>query len=77
MPETLYMLGKAAAQDNDNVLAQKCWAHVLKLEDNTPLAAQAHFGLATIYRKEGKAADADREMEQFHKLQGNAAASPQ
>lgn len=76
MPETLYMLGKAAVQDNDNVLAQKCWTHVLKLEDDTPLAAQAHFGLATIYRKEGKAADADREMEQFRKLQGNAAVSP-
>jgi tetratricopeptide (TPR) repeat protein len=77
MPETLYLLGKAAALDGDNALAEKCWMHVLKLENNTPLAAQAHFGLAAIYRKEGKTADADREMEQFRKLQGNAGGSPQ
>jgi tetratricopeptide (TPR) repeat protein len=79
MPETLYMLGKAAALDGDADLAQKCWMHVLKLENDTALAAQAHFGLATIYRKEGKAADAEREMEQFRKLQGNTgqAESPQ
>jgi len=74
MPETLYMLGKAAALQGDAELAVKSWTHVLKLEDNTSLAAQAHFGLATIYRKQGKTADAEREMEQFHKLQksGNA-----
>ena len=72
MPETLYMLGKAAAADGDNAFAQKCWTHVLKLENDTSLAAQAHFGLAGIYRKQGKTADADREMEQFRKLQGNA-----
>ena len=76
MPETLYTLGKAAALEDDNALAQKCWVHVLKLENNTPLAAQAHFGLASIYRKEGKTADADREMEEFRKLQGNAGGSP-
>jgi tetratricopeptide (TPR) repeat protein len=72
MPETLYMLGKAAAGDGDDALAEKSWTHVLKIEDNTPLAAQAHFGLAGIYRKQGKTADASREMEQFRKLQGNA-----
>jgi tetratricopeptide (TPR) repeat protein len=71
MPETLYMLGKAAAATGDNPLAQTSWTHVLKLENDTPLAAQAHFGLAGIYRKQGKTADADREMEQFRKLQGN------
>jgi Flp pilus assembly protein TadD len=63
--------------EGDNALAQKCWVRVLKLENNTPLAAQAHFGLAAIYRKEGKTAEADREMEQFRKLQGNAGGSPQ
>jgi hypothetical protein len=41
------------------------------LEKDTPLAAQAHFGLSGIYRKQGKPADADREMEDFRKLQGN------
>jgi tetratricopeptide (TPR) repeat protein len=71
MPETLYQLGKAAAMDGDDTMAQKCWQHLLTLERNTPLAAQAHFGLSGIYRKEGKPADADREMEEFRKLQSN------
>ncbi len=72
MPETLYMLGKAAAQDGDDSLAEKSWLHVLSLEKNTELVAQAHFGLAGIYRKQGKTPDADREMEEFRKLQSSA-----
>ena len=72
MPETLYLLGKAASLDGDDALAQKSWEHVLSLEQNTSLAGQAHFGLAGIYRKQGKTADADREMEEFRKLQGHA-----
>jgi tetratricopeptide (TPR) repeat protein len=71
MPETLYLLGKAAGLDGDDALAQKSWIHLLSLEQNTSLAAQAHFGLAGIYRKQGKSADADREMEEFRKLQGH------
>ncbi|MFZ3216301.1 MAG: tetratricopeptide repeat protein [Candidatus Acidiferrales bacterium] len=72
MPETLYMLGKAGAADGDDALAQESWVHVLRLEQDTALAAQAHFGLAGIYRKQGKTADAEREMEAFRKLQGSA-----
>lgn len=69
MPETLYQTGKAAAMDGDDTAAQKSWEHLLSLEQDTPLAAQAHFGLAGIYRKQGRSADAAREMEQFRKLQ--------
>jgi tetratricopeptide (TPR) repeat protein len=69
MPETLYQLGKAAAMDGDNTTAQQSWQHVLILEKDTALAAQAHFALAGIYRKQGKSADADREMQEFRKLQ--------
>jgi tetratricopeptide (TPR) repeat protein len=69
MPETLYQLGKAAAMDGDNTVAQQSWQHLLSLEKDSALAAQAHFGLAGIYRKQGKSADADREMEEFRKLQ--------
>ena len=65
-------LAVAAASDGDDSLAQKSWLHVLNLEKNTELAAQAHFGLAGIYRKQGKTADADREMEDFSKLQSSA-----
>ena len=72
MPETLYMLGKAAALDGNDSVAEKSWRHVLNIEKDTALAAQAHFGLAGIYRKQGKTADADREMDEFRKLQGNA-----
>jgi tetratricopeptide (TPR) repeat protein len=71
MPETLYQLGKAAAMDGDATTAQQSWEHLLSLEKNTPLAGQAHFGLAGIYRKQGKPADAEREMEEFRKLQSN------
>src|SRR5271156_3556982 len=73
MPETLYQLGKAESLDNDNAAAQKSWAHLLSLESDTPLAAQAHFGLAGIYRKQGKATEAEHEMEQFRKLQSKPA----
>jgi len=69
MPETLYLLGKAASLDGDDALAEKSWIHVLKLEKDTSLAAQAHFGLAGLYRKQGKSAEASREMESFHRLQ--------
>jgi tetratricopeptide (TPR) repeat protein len=69
MPETLYSLGKAASLDGDTVMAEKAWLHLLDIEKNTPLAAQAHFGLAGIYRKQGQAAKAHSEMEQFQKLQ--------
>jgi outer membrane protein assembly factor BamD (BamD/ComL family) len=71
MPETLYQLGKAAAMDGDDTMAQQSWQHLLSLEKDTALAAQAHFGLSGIYRKQGKSADADREMEEFRKLQSN------
>src|SRR5271170_5742665 len=71
MPETLYQLGKAAAMDGDDTTAQQSWQHVLSLEKDTALAGQAHFGLSGIYRKQGKPADADREMEEFRKLQRN------
>ena len=72
MPETLYLLGKAASLDGDDALAEKSWIHILKLEKDTSLAAQAHFGLAGLYRKQGKSAEASREMESFHRLQKSA-----
>jgi hypothetical protein len=58
--------------DGDDGLAQQSWVHLLREEKDTDLAAQAHFGLAGIYRKQGKMADADREMGEFRKLQSSA-----
>jgi tetratricopeptide (TPR) repeat protein len=69
MPETLYSLGKAASLNGDVATAEGAWLKVIELEKNTSLAAQAHFGLAGVYRKQGKAAQAQHEMQEFQKLQ--------
>jgi len=69
MPETLYSLGKAASLDGDLALAEKSWTRVIALEKETSLAAQAHFGLAALYRKQGKTAEWQREMQEFKRLQ--------
>jgi len=69
MPETLYLLGKAASLDADLPLAEKSWTRVIALEQETSLAAQAHFGLASLYRRQGKIAEAQHEMQEFKRLQ--------
>jgi tetratricopeptide (TPR) repeat protein len=69
MPETLYSLGKAASLDGDASAAEKAWMKLLSIEKQTPLAAQAHFGLAGLYRKQGKTAEAQAEMQEFQRLQ--------
>ena len=72
MPETLYSLGKAASLDNDAPAAEKAWMKLLSIEKSTPLAAQAHFGLAGLYRKQGKTEAAQHEMQEFQNLQKNS-----
>jgi tetratricopeptide (TPR) repeat protein len=69
MPETLYSLGKAASLTGDAATAEKSWTRVIELEKITSLAAQSHFGLAALYRKQGKTDRAQREMQEFQKLQ--------
>ena len=69
MPETLYALGKAASLDGDAAAAEKSWTKVLEIEKTTALAAQAHFGLASLYRKQGNTVQAQHEMQEFQKLQ--------
>lgn len=69
MPETLYSLGKAASLDGNSAAAEKAWTRVIELEKESSLAAQAHFGLANLYRKQGKIAQAQHEMREFQKLQ--------
>jgi len=69
MPETLYSLGKAASLEGDAQGAEKAWLHLLEIEKDSSLAAQAHFGLAALYRKQGNATKAKTEMEAFQKLQ--------
>ena len=74
MPETLYALGKAASMQGDNAVAIDALTRVVTLEPAGPLAAQAHFALSGIYRKQGKTAEAGQEMQQYQKLK--AAAPP-
>lgn len=68
MPETLYSLGKAESMNGDSPAAEKDWNRLLMLEKDSELAQKAHFGLAGIYRKLGKRADAEREMKAFEDL---------
>ena len=75
MPETLYALGKAASLSGDPARAEKAWREVISVEKESSLAAQAHFELAGLYRKQGKAAVAEREMQEFTKLQNSAGQS--
>jgi tetratricopeptide (TPR) repeat protein len=69
MPETLYSLGKAASLEGDTATAEKEWTRLLSIEKETSLAAQAHFALAGLYRKQGKTAAAQHEMQEFQRLQ--------
>jgi Flp pilus assembly protein TadD len=75
MPETLYSLGKATALDGDPVLAEKSWTKLLAIERETSLAAQTHFGLATLYRKLGNAEKARHEMQEYQRLQNKVSQS--
>jgi tetratricopeptide (TPR) repeat protein len=72
MPETLYSLGKAASIEGDTAVAEKEWTKLLSIEKDSSLAAQAHFGLASLYRKQGKTAAAQHEMQEFQKLQAGS-----
>ena len=69
MPETLYSLGKAAFLDGDPASAVKAWNKVIELEGQSSLAAQAHFELANLYRKQGDKAQAQHEIQEYQKLQ--------
>jgi tetratricopeptide (TPR) repeat protein len=72
MPETLYSLGKAASLDGDKPAAEKAWLAVIAIENETPLAGQAHFGLAGLYRERGNTAKAASEMQEFRRIQRTA-----
>ena len=77
MPETLYSLGKAAALEGDADTAEKAWTGLLSIEKEGSLAAQAHFGLASLYRKQGKPEEAAEHMREFQRLQASGAVSEQ
>jgi tetratricopeptide (TPR) repeat protein len=69
MADVLYAFGKASSLEGDKLAAEKAWQAVLAIEKDGALAAQAHFGLASIYRERGDSAKADAEMKEFQRLQ--------
>ena len=68
MPETLLELGKASAAAGDVSAAEKLFRELLAQEQDSSLAVAAHFQLAQIYRKLGRGADADRELQRFQEI---------
>jgi tetratricopeptide (TPR) repeat protein len=73
MPETLYALGKSASLDGNPALAEKSWTELLKIESDSSLAAETHFALSALYRRQGKAEEAAKEMREFERLKSPAA----
>jgi tetratricopeptide (TPR) repeat protein len=72
MPPTLLALGKAALATNDPARAEKLWTKLLQIQQDGEVAAQAHFELAALDRKAGKASEADREMKEYQRLKAGA-----
>jgi Flp pilus assembly protein TadD len=69
MSDVLYALGKAASLDGDKAAAEKAWLAVLDVDKESPVAGQAHFSLAGVYRERGDLAKADAELKEFQRLQ--------
>lgn len=76
MPETLYALGKAASMEGDPAVAEQSWLKLLSIEKEGDLAAQTHFALAGLYRKQGKTVQAEKEMLEFQKIRNGNAQTP-
>ena len=76
MPETLYSLGKAASLEDDVSAAEKAWLELLSIEKEGELAAQTHFALAGLYRKQGKEAASEHEIKEYQKLRNAAPSQP-
>jgi len=53
-------------------LAERAWTKVVEIEKGSEISGQAHFALAGLYRKQGKAEDAEREMGEYKKLQNTS-----
>jgi tetratricopeptide (TPR) repeat protein len=68
MPETLYALGRAAAVSESGV-AEHALQRVIELEKETPLAGQAYYALAGIHRKQGKSAQATKDLQEYSRIQ--------
>jgi tetratricopeptide (TPR) repeat protein len=67
-PQILLALGRAAFAANDAARAEASWIKLLGIDKEGDLAAAAHSGLATLYRRAGRSQEADREMAAYERL---------
>jgi tetratricopeptide (TPR) repeat protein len=67
-PEILLALGKAELTSHDAARAEESWNKLISIDKASTLAASAHLGLSTIYRRAGRSQDADREMAVYEQL---------
>jgi tetratricopeptide (TPR) repeat protein len=65
---TLLELGRASLAADDAAQAEQSWTKLLGIESSGEFAAQAHFGLAAMYRNAGKLAEAQRETNAYEQL---------
>ena len=56
------LIADSIAPKGDKIAAEKAWRAVLEIGKDSPLAGQAHFSLAGVYRERGDFAKADAEM---------------
>jgi cytochrome c-type biogenesis protein CcmH/NrfG len=64
-PEAAVGLAKAFVQMNEPEKAQALLEHAVQTD---PANAEAHFRLATLYREQGRVADAKQELEKYQKF---------
>lgn len=76
MPPTLYSLGKAAAT-SDPALAERSLDRVIQMEKDSPLAGRAYLALSQIDRREGKTAEAARDIEEYRRIEALGPRFPQ
>jgi tetratricopeptide (TPR) repeat protein len=67
-PHILLALGGAAFDAHDAARAEESWTKLLSIDKDSNLAASAHLGLSKLYRRAGRAQDADREMAVYEQL---------
>lgn len=73
MPETLLELGKVHAAAGNAQAAEPPLLRVIEIEPQSALAEAAHLQLAAIYRKLGRAADAESQTKALRDLRAKRA----
>jgi tetratricopeptide (TPR) repeat protein len=74
-PQILLALGRAAFAAQDTARAEASWTKLLGIDKKSGLAASAHLGLSTLYKRAGRLPEADREMAAYAQLKNQGAAN--